>query len=459
MSGFPDSYARDASRTVRRNLGPVEAHAAWQPAQPDDTPGELVPGEGDLVDPPWLEKSIESALGDVQMAEKCDHQAFEDIREERDRFRLSAEQWTETARVYATNADDWRAKADAMRPVVEAAKAFVGAWRELDRFEGDGKEDLARLATATHNGQKALVAAVDTLQEDPTRPLSATLPPVQPSNVATATDGVGEQGEAQGGREMCSAVKPDDGFEWCHCTRDTDHEGCHRGGGFEWGVPLGEQIPPSSIHSEGGSGHDDDQPMPGTCPTCNMFSSSDTVCTACGVPLEPPALTEATPAEELLTAIFAKPPTETDQPTDPPWLEEAIEAAGRARMILWGYDKTLDPEDFERDVCDSRDDPALVAAIRAALPLIAQGVLEEAGGGDEPGEAEWTMDETGSSNSSEAFLSLCGEVERLIRSDAHALLSGNAGGTARLILAQLAHRHGLVPKEWLRERAARQVTG
>ncbi len=59
---------------------------------------------------------------------------------------------------------------------------------------------------------------------------------------------------------------------------------------------------------------------------------------------------------------------------------------------------------------------------------------------------DWTIDpETGKSNSSELYLSLVQEVERLIRNQAHDLISGNANGVARLIVSQLAHQHGLSP--------------
>lgn len=58
---------------------------------------------------------------------------------------------------------------------------------------------------------------------------------------------------------------------------------------------------------------------------------------------------------------------------------------------------------------------------------------------------DWTWDKRGRSNASPLFCKLCDEVERLIRSDAHSLISGNAGSTARLIMAQLAHVHGLAP--------------
>jgi DNA-binding NtrC family response regulator len=59
---------------------------------------------------------------------------------------------------------------------------------------------------------------------------------------------------------------------------------------------------------------------------------------------------------------------------------------------------------------------------------------------------DWTTDKnTGRSNSSPQFMALVNEIERLIRSDAHALIAGNAGSTARLIMAQLAHKHHLRP--------------
>lgn len=60
---------------------------------------------------------------------------------------------------------------------------------------------------------------------------------------------------------------------------------------------------------------------------------------------------------------------------------------------------------------------------------------------------DWTGGRKGTSNSSALFGILCSEVERLIRGDAHSLISGNAGSTARLIVAQLAHQWKLVPSE------------
>jgi hypothetical protein len=57
---------------------------------------------------------------------------------------------------------------------------------------------------------------------------------------------------------------------------------------------------------------------------------------------------------------------------------------------------------------------------------------------------DWTTKD-GMANSSDEFLALCREVECLIRGDAHALIAGGADRTARLIVAQLAHKHGMSP--------------
>lgn len=59
---------------------------------------------------------------------------------------------------------------------------------------------------------------------------------------------------------------------------------------------------------------------------------------------------------------------------------------------------------------------------------------------------DWTIG-NGRVNSSPAFIALCDEVERLIRGDAHKLIAGRANDTACLIMAQLAHKHGLRPKK------------
>ncbi len=58
---------------------------------------------------------------------------------------------------------------------------------------------------------------------------------------------------------------------------------------------------------------------------------------------------------------------------------------------------------------------------------------------------DWTALPNGPSNSSDLFEHLVDEINRLIRGDAHMLLSGHSRSTARLILAQLAHAHHLAP--------------
>lgn len=61
---------------------------------------------------------------------------------------------------------------------------------------------------------------------------------------------------------------------------------------------------------------------------------------------------------------------------------------------------------------------------------------------------DWTVDPvTGRSNSSERYCELVEAVERLIRGDAHKLIGGRADLTARLVVSQLAHEHGMVPRD------------
>lgn len=63
-------------------------------------------------------------------------------------------------------------------------------------------------------------------------------------------------------------------------------------------------------------------------------------------------------------------------------------------------------------------------------------------------ETDWTVNpETGRSNSSQAYYDLVYAVESLIRQDAHKLIAGRADATARLIVSQLAHVHGMVPRD------------
>lgn len=61
------------------------------------------------------------------------------------------------------------------------------------------------------------------------------------------------------------------------------------------------------------------------------------------------------------------------------------------------------------------------------------------------GSNDWTAGRDGRSNTSPLFEALVLEVARLIRSEAFTLLDGRAEDTARLIVARLAHSHGLKP--------------
>jgi dihydroneopterin aldolase len=61
-------------------------------------------------------------------------------------------------------------------------------------------------------------------------------------------------------------------------------------------------------------------------------------------------------------------------------------------------------------------------------------------------ESDWT-ERDGRANSSLKFVNLCTAVEKLIRQSAHDLILGRADRVAGLIMAQLAHVHGLAPKE------------
>jgi hypothetical protein len=58
---------------------------------------------------------------------------------------------------------------------------------------------------------------------------------------------------------------------------------------------------------------------------------------------------------------------------------------------------------------------------------------------------DWTAGESGASNTSAQYQDIVCAVERLIRSDAHKLINGQAGDTARLIVSHLAHRYGMAP--------------
>lgn len=63
---------------------------------------------------------------------------------------------------------------------------------------------------------------------------------------------------------------------------------------------------------------------------------------------------------------------------------------------------------------------------------------------------DWTRDPiTGRSNSSETFVFLCEEVEKLIRGSSADLINGRVNCVAGLIVTQLAHKHRLIPGKFL----------
>lgn len=65
---------------------------------------------------------------------------------------------------------------------------------------------------------------------------------------------------------------------------------------------------------------------------------------------------------------------------------------------------------------------------------------------DQDMKVDWTVDPvTGRSNSSPEFMELTKEVGNLIRSEAHSIVRGRTDLVGRLIMAQLAHVHGLAP--------------
>jgi hypothetical protein len=62
---------------------------------------------------------------------------------------------------------------------------------------------------------------------------------------------------------------------------------------------------------------------------------------------------------------------------------------------------------------------------------------------------DWTASR-GKSNSSTAFLNIVEAVAVLILNEAHPIVAGRRHDAARLIVAQLAHVHGLAPQPKVR---------
>lgn len=60
---------------------------------------------------------------------------------------------------------------------------------------------------------------------------------------------------------------------------------------------------------------------------------------------------------------------------------------------------------------------------------------------------DWTADQSGRSNSSDAYLALAAAVEGLIREDEGRIAGGGADRTAAVIVAQLAHVYRVAPAE------------
>ena len=96
--------------------------------------------------------------------------------------------------------------------------------------------------------------------------------------------------------------------------------------------------------------------------------------------------------------------------------------------------------------------PALQRVVEDRVLLAAQHIYDaRASGADRGGPGmskqldDWTVKD-GCANSSDEFERLTREIARLIRDQAHQLLHGNTEAASRLILAQLAHVHGLAPK-------------
>lgn len=63
--------------------------------------------------------------------------------------------------------------------------------------------------------------------------------------------------------------------------------------------------------------------------------------------------------------------------------------------------------------------------------------------------ADWTIGADNRTNSSEKFLELVDVVDHIIRG-IH--VGDNTKSWARLIVAQLAHRHGMAPEKFIKER-------
>jgi hypothetical protein len=159
-----------------------------------------------------------------------------------------------------------------------------------------------------------------------------------------------------------------------------------------------------------------------SCPSLTGIHSPDDDCPRSGI-----GAGHHNPVDEPIADV-------TPSPGEVAGLDEAVEAV----LVATAFPRVpRTHEDFAK------------AAARAARPIFVRMALLE---------ADWTVDPvTNRTNSSEKFKLLCDEVDRLIRGEAFNLITGRADKTAVLIMAQLAHKHGLMPLSWLRDRAC-QVT-
>jgi hypothetical protein len=283
-------------------------------------------------------------------------------------------------------------------PVVEAADptrstTWAGSYIEYPNGERSviGEWDMVSRTYIWRPDKtmlQQLAARLDSLQDGPSAPLSSPPSPSQPELVPDSTDGVGEQGEAQGA---------------CNCAWNNGHAPAHMVGHHgncpAW-VPrpgaLGsdphperrkhyadysaaalladrEQIPGSSIHSEGGSGRVDVCGAGYTRPGGRQRGDRIVRCdrpnhVAWEAHLESETGVEW--HEPDVAALYAE---SEATPADPPWLEEAIEAAARA-IFRYDWDNHL----TGNGEVGPHHRPEALAAIRAALPHITGGVLADA---------------------------------------------------------------------------------
>lgn len=116
----------------------------------------------------------------------------------------------------------------------------------------------------------------------------------------------------------------------------------------------------------------------------------------------------------------------------------ALRAEGQWSAALHAEDKTGQAAADQRALHELAQHVEAVGKKLGFLP-----VTRSAG---EPQGRDWTTSDEGVANSSALFQSLEKRVAEIIVNSAHSLLSGHAETVAGLILAKLAHEHGLSPR-------------